>query len=679
MYKETKVKQKILIADDSEMNRIILSDILGEEYEILEVEDGEEAVILLKKLGTEVALVLLDIVMPKMDGFEVLAVMNKFHWIEDIPVIMISAESSSSYVERSYELGVTDYINRPFDALVVQRRVRNTIMLYAKQKRLVGLVADQIYERQKSSSLMISILSHIVEFRNGESGLHVLHINAMTEILLKHLVKKTDQYQMDHAAISLISTASALHDIGKIGIPAEILNKPGRLTAEEYEIMKTHSTIGAEMLRQLPYHQDEPLVKVAYEICRWHHERYDGRGYPDGLKGEEIPISAQIVSLADVYDALTSERVYKKAFSHEKALEMILNGECGQFSPLLLECLKDTAESIQQELKINSPGRESQKEMRGIVEEMLQHQELSASERTLRLLEYERNKCEFLVAVSTELLFEYTSELNMVTLSDWGARKLGIERTLMDPQNNDQILGIIGQDGFHKLKDTLKRATPEQPVVQCDVEFLVDSVPRWHRCIMRAEWSDREAYRYNSVIGKVIDVHDEHVHALDLQGLENQDSLTGLWNRAYAVDSIRERLIQYPHKKFALILTDLDSLGPVNERYGHLYGDHVLKYMADRIRQCLGKEDLAARVGGDEFLIFFSYQSNLERRVKEIFHSMNGGCDQFAVTASMGVADTEKAGRDYEVLFDCAVQALHTGKSLGGHQFFLYDEDFYSH
>ena len=210
-------------------------------------------------------------------------------------------------------MGVTDYISRPFDALVVHRRVVNTIMLYAKQKKLVGMVADQIYEKEKSNRLLISILSHIVEFRNGESGLHVLHIQNITQLLLRQLMQMTDQYHLSSEDISLISTAAALHDIGKIAIPSEILNKPGRLTAEEFEIMKTHSTIGASMLEQLPLREEEPLVKIAYQICRWHHERYDGCGYPDKLQGEEIPIAAQIVALADVYDALTSERVYKKS------------------------------------------------------------------------------------------------------------------------------------------------------------------------------------------------------------------------------------------------------------------------------------------------------------------------------------------------------------------------------
>ena len=344
-------KEIILIVDDSALNRMVLAEILGKEnYTFLEAENGQQAVELLDS-HPEIDLLLLDITMPEMDGFGVLEVMNRYRWIEETPVIMISSEDAYPFIERAYDLGARDYITRPFDARVVCHRVSNTLMLYAKQKRLVQMVAEQVYEKEKVSNTMISILSHIVEFRNNESALHVVNIRTITELLLRRLRKKTDLYPLTETDISLISTASALHDIGKINIPEQILNKPGRLTKEEFEIIKTHSAVGEHMLRQVPFSQNEPLVKVAREICRWHHERWDGRGYPDGLKGDEIPISAQVVSLADVYDALTSERCYKAAFDHETALKMIVNGECGAFNPLLLECLMDGADQIKKAMQ----------------------------------------------------------------------------------------------------------------------------------------------------------------------------------------------------------------------------------------------------------------------------------------------------------------------------------------
>lgn len=348
---EAKERQQILIVDDSQINCEILAEILKDEYRILEAANGEECINLLKQYGTGIALLLLDINMPVMDGFEVLALMNRKHWIEDIPVIIISSENSASYVRRAYEMGASDYISRPFDVQVVHQRVSNTIKLYAKQRRLISLVTDQIREKEKNNQMMISILSQIVEFRNSESGSHVLHINIIIGMLLERLMQKTDQYRLQWSDQFLITTASALHDIGKIGIDEKILNKPGKLTKEEFEIMKTHTLIGASMLKSIEMYQNEKLLQVAYQICRWHHERYDGKGYPDGLKGEEIPISAQVVAIADVYDALVGKRVYKKAFSHETAIHMILNGECGAFNPLLLECLTDIQNRLKEETK----------------------------------------------------------------------------------------------------------------------------------------------------------------------------------------------------------------------------------------------------------------------------------------------------------------------------------------
>ena len=341
-------KSQILLVDDSAMSRMILKEILRGDYSILEAENGQECLEKMQAEAGNIALVLLDINMPVMDGFEVLKAMNVNHTIEDIPVIMISSDDSDAAIRRSYELGASDYVTRPFDARIVYRRVTNTIKLYAKQRRLVQMVSDQIRARENNTDMLVGVLSHIVEFRNGESGAHVRHIRIITELLLHRLLEISSQYPITAEQQDNIPLASALHDIGKIGIDDKLLNKPGKLTPEEFEVIKTHSMLGAEMLHQLENFNEQPLLQTAYEIARWHHELWDGRGYPDGLKGDEIPISAQLVALADVYDALTSERCYKKAFSHEKAVQMILNGECGAFNPLLLQCLTD----MQTDLKV---------------------------------------------------------------------------------------------------------------------------------------------------------------------------------------------------------------------------------------------------------------------------------------------------------------------------------------
>lgn len=350
-------KPLVLVVDDSDMNRFLLSQILLDDYNVIEACDGVEATQIIQDHFKELSIVLLDIVMPRMDGFGVLEFMNANDLIQDLPVIMISSMDEDSAIRRCYELGISDYVRRPFSADVVGKRVYNIVRLYQRQRNLQREIREQIEEREKNSRVVTSIISHVVENRNGESGPHVIHVEQITEIILNRLTELTDMYKLSKEDKKQISLASALHDIGKIGIDEKILNKPGKLTEEEYEIMKTHTTIGAIMIRQVQMEEDDTLIQFAYEICRWHHEKCDGRGYPDGLKGNYIPISAQVVSIADVYDALVSERVYKKAYSHEKAIEMIINGECGEFNPVLIQCLKDCSDRIQLVESKNSRNR----------------------------------------------------------------------------------------------------------------------------------------------------------------------------------------------------------------------------------------------------------------------------------------------------------------------------------
>lgn len=493
-------KRRILIADDSEMNREILKDMLQDEYDILVAENGEEAIFAIQRYGAEIDLLLLDIVMPKMDGFEVLAHMNKYKWTEDIPVIMISAENSPSAVHKAYEMGVSDYISRPFDETIVHKRVSNTIMLYAKQKRLVNAVTDQIFENEKSSSLMIAILSNIVEFRNGESGLHVLHVRILTKILLQHLLNKTKKYPLSRKDITLISMASALHDIGKISIPDEILNKPGRFTEEEFAIMKNHSAIGGDILKALPF-PEEKLIKYAYEICRWHHERYDGRGYPDGLVGEEIPIAAQVVSIADVYDALTSERVYKKAFSHEDAMRMITNGECGSFNPILIDCLKETAEIYRYEINNTVSNSLSNKEdVRNIVYELTQNADLGTSERTLESLEHQLTKEEFFMGLTQDILFEYVYDTDILTLSPYGAKQLKLSENTLHPFADGKQFQLIKESDFEEIKRIISETDVKSP----GVTYCCTTVDGKKLSLkLRTIWALGEEDKIVGVIGKV--------------------------------------------------------------------------------------------------------------------------------------------------------------------------------
>ena len=339
-------RQSVLIVDDSELNRKMLGQMLGSRFDIAEAASGEACLQLLEQNATGISIVLLDIHMPGIDGFTVLEEMNRKNLLEQIPVIMISSEDTVDAVRRAFDLGASDYISRPFDAKVVYQRIINTIQLYAKQRRLSAMAADLAFEKERASRMMIGILSQVVEKRNGESRDHVQRVAQLTSMLLAGLAQKTDRYPLTREMRRTIATAAALHDIGKMEICEDLLHKEGPLTEAERRTLQSHTLLGAQMLEEQPECRDDAFARTAYNICRWHHERYDGGGYPDGLQGEQIPIEAQVVGLADVYERLVSRPVDGHARTHSEVVQMICTGVCGAFNPLLLDCLQDMEAEI---------------------------------------------------------------------------------------------------------------------------------------------------------------------------------------------------------------------------------------------------------------------------------------------------------------------------------------------
>lgn len=351
------IKKKMLVVDDIELNRAILNELFCEQFEVVEAENGQVALDCLDKFGEDITIVLLDIVMPIMDGFAVLREMNKTGIIKSIPVILITGESGDEKTLLGYGLSVSDLINKPFNPDIVSRRVNNVVDLYSYKRELEAKLVEQREKLeaqskrlQQTNQFVIDALSTTVEFRSFESGTHIKRIRVLMKTLLETIAPHYPMLTPEE--IETIASSSALHDIGKIAIPDAILLKPGPLSSEEFEIMKTHTTRGCDILTSLNYTQDEAFFKYCYEICRHHHERWDGKGYPDGLRGDEISIWAQVCSLADVYDALTSKRVYKDACAHEVAVKMILNGECGQFNPKLLDCFLATQDQLREQIRI---------------------------------------------------------------------------------------------------------------------------------------------------------------------------------------------------------------------------------------------------------------------------------------------------------------------------------------
>lgn len=501
-------KFKVIIVDDSELNRELIVDILGDKYDYIYAENGARLIDLLTG-GVNADIILLDINMPVMDGFEVLKIMNERHWLEETPVVVISAESDGKFLETAYSLGATDYISRPFSTSAVRFRVENTLKLYLKQRQLVQLVEEQVYRREEVNDTMISIFSHAIGLVNSESGLHMLNIRKITDLLLHKLTLLTDKYNLTEKRISEIATLSSLHDLGKIVIPQSILNKPGKLTPDEWETMKTHTTEGDYIISTTAALRNTSVVSTAREIVRWHHEKWDGGGYPDGLSGDNIPISAQVVAIADIYDALTSERCYKKAFTHSEAIGMICGGECGAFNPLLLECLRAVEHELEKLTDEKTQKFDYESEAKTLAREMLEESELPLDDRARRLLVNEREKKEFFRERIGGAQFEYDAASKKVVLTGWRDGEPFTKEIY--PPAGDRI-DFLSKDDLDVFRERLKATTRENPDVSMKALILIDGEYRWCRIDARTIWSQRGNY-YVNIVGQFTDIHEEVIRS----------------------------------------------------------------------------------------------------------------------------------------------------------------------
>ena len=490
-------RQKILIVDDSEFNRDMLKEILRETYNYLEAENGNQAIQIMGE-NPGIDLMLLDINMPQMNGFEVLKWMNQSRCIDETPVIMISSEDAVDTMRKAYELGITDYITRPFDSVIVKKRVQNTLGLYMNQKHLINVVYDQVYEKEENNNIMIRIMSNILGSRNSESREHILHIKTATEMMLRQLVKVTDAYPLTEADIALITTASSLHDIGKIRIPEEILNKPGRLTDEEFKIMKTHSELGADIIKDMDFPQDYPLVHTSWEICRWHHERWDGKGYPDGLKGEEIPICAQVVSIVDVYDALTSERCYKKAFDHDTAIQMILDGQCGQFNPILLMCLKELSLQLSKMIDKEMDDTSYYHEVQRLSNEILSDRSLPNHNYSQNVVRVMKEKLDFFKSNSGMNSIEYNTISGQLTILN-GKQQILCQRN--NPNFNLFKEFGVNEEDVHHIQALLHQTSVQNKEISVQIKATVENVRQMYKLKLHTLWSPLKKDGYIGVVG----------------------------------------------------------------------------------------------------------------------------------------------------------------------------------
>lgn len=664
-------KKTILIVDDAEINRSLISDILQQNYNLLEAASGEEALSVISENKHNIDLVLLDVIMPGLSGFDVLAELNKKQILKTLPVIMISADISTESIDIAYRLGATDYVARPFDANTIVRRVKNSLLIHSKQRYLEDLVDKQLREKERNNSYMIDLLSNIIEFRNGEDGLHILNIRRITEILLRHAQSDLPEYNITDNYISLISNASALHDIGKISIPDSIINKKDKLTDKEMEIIKTHTVMGYNILDTMPKYIDSKLIKISKEICRWHHERWDGNGYPDNLKGDSIPIAAQIVGMADAYDALTSDRIYRPSFTHSEAIKMIQNGKCGVFNPRLLDLLLSVSDEIQYEMAKNTTIETANAEISQLASEISILDNSYISNRTLALLEEERIKNKFFASMTQEIQFEYDMSTKILELSEYGAEVLGIQRIIVDPLNTQQQ-GYI-KDKYKDLITKIQSLTVDKPIIKYDHTISINGEEQWYKFILRAIWTDPNS-SYSKLIGKLINIH-EYQSKLDIvQKTAELDGLTGIYNHITAKRIISELLNERATEQYMFIYFDMDHFKQANDTYGHKFGDDVLKHVANTVSKAIRKTDIFARIGGDEFIVFMEHKNNANMLLNRIFHTACGNFHGFDIQLSMGAALCPGDGVSFEELSSRADKAMYAVKKSTRNGIKFYDK-----
>ena len=692
-------KKTILIVDDIELNRAILAELFDDLYDIEEAENGQQALDILEREHGKIFMVLLDIIMPVMDGFEVLQVMSEKRWIERVPVILITSENSDRAALQGYQLGVTDIINKPFNPEVVKRRVANIIELFMHKSSLEKLVSQQIGTLQKQAqkinqvnNFLIETLSTAVEFRNCESGQHIKRIRHTTQVLLEAIAREYPEYELSPYHIEKIASASMMHDIGKIAIPDYILNKPGKLTPEEFEIMQAHCIRGCEFLQSIHYAQDEEYFRYCYEICRHHHERWDGNGYPDKLKGESIPIWAQVVSLADVYDALTSKRVYKKAYTHDKAVNMILGGECGVFNPKLLSVFVKVAPLLEKDLTETEEPLAfcsfDRKDVAGKENFLLpdttslKNEDSGLSSRTLRLLELEREKYRILSELSGDIIFNYDTKTDILEFSEKFYTLFHRDIRITRAREALQTSELIHPEDRNVFLKRLTELTPKFPSSRIELRMKVpDEGYQWFEMNVHALWNTETNVECVGYLGKLINIHQRKTEATLLRKQANMDSLTELDNRK----RLKERLVALLKDKNAepgaFFIIDVDNFKAVNDNLGHLFGDEILRYIASEIKRKVRSSDIIGRIGGDEFVVYLreaSSEKAIAEKAQDICDLFKNTytelADQYNVSCSVGVSVYPRDGKTYEELFHNADKALYYAKEQGKNGYAFYND-----
>jgi diguanylate cyclase (GGDEF)-like protein len=648
----------LLIVDDIELNRAMLFEMLRNQFEIIEAKSGQEALEILSQLGKRIALVLIDMVMPGMDGLALLSRMRAEGHVPGIPVMMIVPESQPEQAREALKLGAVDFIERPFNADIIKARATQIIKSAQARFCETQLPATPGREAQGTSRLAIEALATIVEFRSGETALHARRVGLMTRLLCQALRSRYAQYEMSDGVIEDIVCASALHDVGMIAVPESILTKPGPLTHGEFETIKQHTIFGARMIERMGEWNGGRFFPFSRDICLFHHERWDGSGYPHGLSGDEIPIWAQVVSLADVYDVLTGDRVYKHSVPHEKALEMIQSGECGAFNPKLMAALETIGARMLTVLEEIDSGENA-----GAAEEQL-------SARTINLIESERAQYRTFASLSGEVLFDYDCAGDRLTFSERFSDCFEGDMVIEGALKGGRAMAHVHRNDQGRLGEAIARASAGAPILRLEIRILTKrGWYEWYEVVAQTLWTATEPAQCLQALGKLTNIDKSVRETTQLREQATRDVLTGLFNRVESERRIRQRLKDEPDSSGALLYIDVDDFKTFNDSRGHLYGDEVLRMVGRTIMQNIRDSDIAGRIGGDEFIVYLDRVhrekdviGNARRLIAALEKGRSVQSESVAVSVSIGIARCPKDGIDYESLLEKADKAMYRAK-----------------
>ena len=659
----------ILAADNGLIEHSLLSQQEKTGYDVIFVNTGFEVMSFLSAYSSEVSLFLCAEQLPDMSCIELInRIKQSVHSLGNILTILFSRRVNGELVNQALSAGCTQILSVPIKLEEFQSIIMRILQQSDCMHNFRGMIKDSFYRNERRTRLFAAVLSEAVEFRKWQGDdLYPFNSGSCIKVLLKRLRSKTNQYNpIDDARIEHIAISSMMQNIGYVMIPQEILSEPGELTDEEYEIIKKHPENGAKILEEAKGSLNDSMLDTAIEIARYHHERWDGTGYPRGLKGDEIPISAQVSGIANVYATLVENRPYRSAYSHDDAIRMIISGECGAFSPVLMECLKEGSEEIRK----LPPVREYERALRESADRNFPDNpnDTAIDDIDVHRVDMTEKKQNFYASLSHDCIFEYQDQRKCLNFSSHTMNKFGLPAIITDIREHKKLNSIISIEMMKAILTDVRALEQESDRLRKDLVLKINGRNEWNRIIAGPIYSEDASHTFIGIAGVIINVDNEHMHISQLEQEAAFDPLTKLRNRRNAEMIIRHQLEVSSESEFCFCILDFDNFKSINDNMGHTAGDIYLMEVGMLLKHYVRRNDIVGRLGGDEFVWFFSYEKNPDEIIHRVFGKMNGSVvidDGPLLSISLGAVTTKQVGRDIDRMYEAADYAMYEAKRTG--------------